>query len=125
MKVNYEDGKIEFDLHGILEQVKGERRVEMIESLSCDDEVIRHVSDQIIERWTETCYSGGSCIIPKAHPKNSSPLDIAWRKVSKMSGEVAKHEIEKLERTLKNQEEQIKKHHEEIQKIHKNYRGTY
>jgi hypothetical protein len=118
MKINYKDGTLEIYLHELLENVVPEKRVEMIESLACDDEIIRHVADQIIHRWTENSCSGGSnCTIP-ADSEKGTPLDHAWRRVAKASSDVAKDQIERLERGLAQRDEQISTLHKEIRTIY-------
>lgn len=117
MKVNYKAGTLEIDLHEILMGVYPEKKVEMIESLACDDAIIKHVADQIIHRWTENSCSGGSnCTIP-ADASKGCPLDDAWRRVAKASSDVAKTEIERLERGLALRDEQITKLHEQIREM--------
>lgn len=98
MKVEYKAGNIIMDLHDLLRFVSPETKQEMIESLACDDDIIRHVVEQIISGWTENMYCGGSACTPSANPL--LPLDKARRDIAKHSGEIAKAEIEKLENTL-------------------------
>jgi hypothetical protein len=97
--VKYKDGKLEIDLHSLLDSIPKEDLEEFFESVSCNDRVIQHVTDQIIHKWTENCYSGGSCVTAGAEPLWG--LDKAWRRVAKHSGEVAKREIERLEDALR------------------------
>jgi hypothetical protein len=123
MNARYSQGKIEFDLHSLLESVSPETKLEMIESLSCDDHIIKHVADQIIDRWTESSYSGGSsCTIP-ADASRGCPLDEAWRRVARASGDVAKMEIERLERGLAQRDKQIADLHEELRKVYDRHRN--
>lgn len=107
MKINFTKGTLEIDLHTLLESVAPEHRVDLIESLSCDEEIIRHVADQIISRWTESSYSGSSWVTAPSDDTCSCALDVAWRRVAKASGEVAKREIERLESALKSREDDI------------------
>lgn len=103
MNVKYKEGKIEFDLHDLLQYVDKETKLEMIESLSCDDTIIKHVTEQIINKWTENCYSGGSNCT--ASSEVYLGLDWAWREVAKRSGDVAKREIERLEEAIRYKDE--------------------
>ena len=105
MEVKFEKGSLTVDLHSMLELVSAEDKIMMIESLSCDDDIIKHVADQIMGRWTENGYSGGSCCTPSPNPPEWDALDRAWRNVAKASGEVAKREIERLEDALKSANE--------------------
>jgi len=99
MNAEFKAGKITFELHDLLGQVSTEQKMEMIESMSCDDDVIKHVSAQIISRWTENGYAGGSACTASDAP--TMGLDWACREVAKHSGEIAKREIERLEDALR------------------------
>ena len=103
LHVKYEKGTLILDLHSILECVDPDQKREMLESISCDDEVIRFVTQQIIEKWTENGYSGGSCIHASSHPFG---LDHAWREVAKASGEISRREIERLEAALTREQQE-------------------
>lgn len=106
------DGKLEFDLYSLLQCVSKESRVELIESLSCDEAVIQHVTDQILGGWTEHCFCGAMECGASPSPYNS--LDKARREISKRSSEIAKEEIEKLEKALKQTNDELQKLREEI-----------
>lgn len=118
MHVKYDKGSLVIDLHDFLSHVDKETKMDMVESLACDDDIIKHVADQILERWTENCFSGGSTYGGDAW----TPLDKAWREVAKRSGEVAKREIEKLERVLRGKDEEICKLREELVCFHSKLR---
>ena len=102
--VKYKEGNLIVDLHSLLDNVPKEDLEVFFESVSCNDRVIKHVTDQIISKWTENCYYGATCIDAPAEPCNG--LDKAWREVAKRSGEVAKREIERLEEALKRRNEE-------------------
>lgn len=99
MQTKYEQGKITFDLHGLLEMVPAEQKREMVESLACDTDLIDFVAQQIIDKWTENGYSGGAFVTAAISP--AFGLDKAWRDVAKASGDVAKREITRLEEALR------------------------
>jgi len=117
MKVNYNAGTLEIDMHSILQDVSPEKVIEMLENLACNDAIIKHVADQIIDRWTENSCSGGSNWTIPADASRGTPLDEAWRRVAKASGDVAKDQIERLERGLAQRDEQITKLHEQIREM--------
>ena len=98
MNVKYDKGEIKFDLHDILQSVSGEDKLAMMESFACDDDIIKHVADQIISKWTENYCSGGTAFPASAEPRFG--LDWACREVAKKSGEVAAREIERLEKAV-------------------------
>lgn len=103
IRIKYDKGQLVMDLHSILEQVEPEQKREMLESLSCDSEILEFVTQQIIDKWTENGYAGSySCEAP-LHPFG---LDKAWRMVAKASGEVARKQIEGLESRLARETEE-------------------
>lgn len=102
MKLKYEQGAVSFDLHGLLEMVPADQKRELVESLSCDTDLIDFVAQQIIDKWTENGYSGGAFVTAAIAP--AFGLDKAWRDVAKASGEVAKREIARLEDALRRSE---------------------
>lgn len=107
MKINYESGSISFELHDLLCQVSPEQKRDLVESLSCDDELVRFVTQQILDKWTEGGYHAGVYCSAVADPGHSG-LDWAWREVAKRSSEVAKRDIERLEDAVRRQNEQIR-----------------
>jgi hypothetical protein len=104
MEIKFKDGNLQIDLHNLLDNIKEEDLNEFLESVSCNDKVIKHVTDQILDKWTENAYSGGTACTASAEVYNG--LDKAWREVAKRSGEVAKREIERLEAALKRRNEE-------------------
>lgn len=106
MNLKYnKDGKLEFDLHSLLECAKDETRVELIESLSCDEAVIKHVVDQILDGWTESMFAGATVCEQEVSPRYG--LDFARREISKRSSEVAKQTIESLEKTIASLKQEV------------------
>ena len=104
MEIKFKDGNLQIDLHSLLDNIREEDLSEFFESISCNDKVIKHVTDQILDRWTENGYSGSSNITASAEVYLG--LDKVWREVAKRSGEVAKREIERLEEALKRRNEE-------------------
>ena len=104
MKIQFKDGNLQINLHSLLDNIREEDLSEFLESISCNDKVIKHVTDQILDRWTENFHSGSSNITASAEVYLG--LDKAWREVAKRSGEVAKREIERLEEALKKRNEE-------------------
>lgn len=99
MKVNKE-GKIEIDAQDIFDNIPEHSIPELIENLSCSDQVIKYVMDQVLEGWTENGYSGGSCI--SLNP--STAINIARDRISKGAENVAKDRILELELLVKQAE---------------------
>jgi hypothetical protein len=104
MTIKYNAGELVLDLHDMLQSVDAESKIKMVESLSCDDDILKHVTAQIIDRWTENVCSAGSSYI--ASPTARNGLDWAWREVAKKSSDVAKREIERLEYALRKKNEE-------------------
>lgn len=100
------DGKLEFNLIDLFDNLPAETKIQLVESLSCDEAILKHVLDQLLDGWTENMYYGATAL-PEATPFWS--LDKAKREVAKRAGEVAKAEIERLERELARQKEENKK----------------
>lgn len=99
MRATYDaKGNIAVNLQDILEMIPAEQKLGLIESMSCDTDLIAFVAQQIIHKWTENGYSGGSYCTASDAPTNG--LDKAWRDVAKASGDIAKREIERLEAAL-------------------------
>jgi hypothetical protein len=69
MKVTYEKGELRVDLHDLLSSVDAQTKIEMVESLACDDDIITHVTNQILDGWTESGYHGGILCTASANPR--------------------------------------------------------
>ena len=117
MNIKYENGEIKFQLEDILGYVSSEQKLALVEHLSCHDEVIKHVTDQIIDEWTENGCHGGVNFAAKAEPKEYDALDTAWRRVAKASNDIAKDEIERLEKALLRNESEIVRLNETIRSL--------
>jgi len=100
MKVNSE-GKIEIDAQDIFDNLPKDSVLELIESLSCSEVVIKHVADQLLEGWTENGYSGSAYI--SLNPLTE--INIARDKIAKGSDKVAKDRILELELLIKQAED--------------------
>ena len=50
--------KIQIDLYDFIEAIPDETKLELIENLSCEDAVIKHVMDQVLCDGTENGYAG-------------------------------------------------------------------
>ena len=111
MKLKYQDGKISVCVHDFLLELDDQSKIDFIEELSCEDAVIKHVTDLILDRWTQGCSQGASCYPAESAPRLS--LDIAWRQVAKRSGEVAAKEIKRLEESVEYWKKQYEKACEE------------
>ena len=112
MNIEYKEGKLTIDLCALLDGMPQEEKLQLVETLSCEDVVIKHVAEQIIDRWTESGQHGLMQCQPTATP--STPLDKAWREVAKRSGDVAKLEVERLEHALLTKEKHVEQLNQHI-----------
>jgi len=101
--MKFKDGKIEIDMMELMKGMIDSQKEQIIESLACDCDVIKFVTQQIIDGFTENGFFGSSLCTASHAPTYG--LDWAKREVAKASGEVAKREIEALEKALKNSNE--------------------
>lgn len=83
----------------LVELMSEDDKVEFMQSLSCHDSVINYVAQQIINGCTDDGFHGGVTSV-SANP--STPLQNAQREVAKNSGDIARKEIESLEKALNN-----------------------
>lgn len=101
MKFN-EKGELIIDIWDVIERLSKEDKLRLVETLSCNDELIKHVADQLIDGFTENVYCGSGGVA-KAEP--FTQLDIQRRRIALNAGEVAKKEIEDMQRALKQAED--------------------
>jgi hypothetical protein len=121
MNCEYKDGKLILCAFSVLNSISTETKAELIDALSCERDVIRNVTDQILDGWTQNDSHGAKSVVAQAEP--SDGLDWACREVAKRSGEVAKREIERLEEAVKVKDEHIQHLHDELSKYRFPSRG--
>jgi DNA mismatch repair ATPase MutS len=122
--MKYENGELKIDVWELIEYLPKEKLLEFMESYACHDVIIKHVTDQILEGWTENMNCGGTGYPVPANPQHG--LDWARREISKNSSELAKEEIGKLEAALLQRDEHIQKLNEENYKLRtRNTRNEY
>lgn len=115
MTVKFIQGTLQVDFHELLSSLTGEDRIAAIDDLSCDDEIIKHVTDQLLEGWTEDGSSGSSGFPARADSERETPLCAARRRIAEGANEVAKAEIERLCRSLRFYEEADEKRRKEAE----------
>lgn len=99
MKTTYSNGHFNLHLSALLDTLDDEAKRWAIEHLACENAVIKAVTEQILDGWTEDCSHGAKHCLAEAEPRWG--LDWATRAVAKRAGEVAVKEIERLELALK------------------------
>lgn len=99
MKVRLtEQNELAISLEDAFCYLNAEEKLALADTLSCCDDVIKNVADQIVHGWTEASSHGSLLCTATDAPVNG--LDYAMRLVAKNAGEVAKTEIERLEKAL-------------------------
>ena len=66
-EIHYKEGMLIVPLNSILEDVSYEEAREIADALSINDDVVKNVSDQILDGWTEMdsyAYKSGASIEP-------------------------------------------------------------
>ena len=104
------DGKLCVDLYHVFQNMPDESKKELINLLTCESVIIKSVIEQVLDGWNEDGYGAGY------NPGSSTAyygMDWAKRQIAKHSSEIAKNDIEGLEKKLKEREDELQKIHEE------------
>ncbi len=103
-------------LVGCFNSFTEEQRKDFIERIACEDELIKHVADQIFLGCTENgCYAGTACT---ASSDPALGLDYAQRLFAKHT---AAEEIKRLEEALAYREKECAKMHNEYCNVLRKY----
>lgn len=94
MTAKFQDGKLQLDFHDFLSSVPDEQKVELIESLSCDEAILKHVTAQLLDGFTENTYCGSYTSLSSAEPHTT--LDKARREIALRASEQAEKTIKAL-----------------------------
>lgn len=91
----FKNGNLEFsvDLLDLLRSLTEEEQLEVVEALSCTEEVIKYVSQQVFDVLTDSGYAGASGC---GNTSSLTELDKLKRRIAEESSDVAKKEIERL-----------------------------
>lgn len=92
-----EGRRVSFNVTDILESLGHDDLVDLIDSLACQDLVIKHVTDQILDGYTE---HGSHGFRGGAEPSPRIGLDDARRRIARASNDVARAEIDRLVEAL-------------------------
>ena len=84
------------NFYDMLDSLSDEQSLSLAESLSCQDAVIKHVTDQILEGCTENGFHGyvGGDVLP------SSELELSRERVMSLGNRLLKDEIKRLRARL-------------------------
>lgn len=119
MRVDISDGKIHINVMDLMESIDKDSKIEIIDALAISDDVISFVADQILHEWTPLDSRGYTDCVLSDTP--GTPINQARRRIAKESGEVARKEIEGLERAIRIEKDRNEKLLREISEL--KYRG--
>jgi len=89
-----DNGLLSLDVFHLIHELPEARHVELAESISCSNAIITHVMDQALEGCTENGFSGSWST------SYNAPLQKYRMQIAKQATNVAKKQIEELERRL-------------------------
>jgi hypothetical protein len=102
MNIKIEKGLLNINVADLLDHLEPESKLYFVEALACDGDVIKYVTQQILDDCTENGFYGSTSVSAQANPQES--LDFAKRDVARRSSEVAAKEIKRLEDALMHSE---------------------
>lgn len=110
MKTIIQNGALVIDINDLFRHIADEDKTELFQHIACDDQVIRDVTAQLLDGWTEAGWHGAKSDTAHADTVNVivPAINAGRREIAKRSGEVAKAEIEALEKALKASEARVR-----------------
>jgi chemotaxis protein CheY-P-specific phosphatase CheC len=118
MKV--EKGKLIISVADLLNELTGQDRRDLMETLACENSVIEEVCNQLITGFTTNCSWGSSSCGFDVNPW--SPLDIAKRRIAEASSDIAAKELKSAADTIERLEKQIR---EKDEMLNNNRKGVW
>lgn len=94
MKTEIIEDKICINIWDVMDNLTSESKQVLIDRLSCEDDIIHMVADQLVYGLTNDGSCGGSNCDAS---ETNTPLDKYRRLIAKEAGNVAKSEIDRLE----------------------------
>lgn len=127
MKTTIQKGALVIDINDLLRNIADEDKTELFQHIACDDQVIRDVTAQLLDGWTEAGWHGAKSYEAHADTVNVivPAINAGRREIAKRSGEVAKAEIEALEKTLKASEAMVRELKDEIRSLLEKARSLF
>ena len=127
MKTTIQKGALVIDINDLFRNIADEDKTELFQHIACDDQVIRDVTAQLLDGWTDAGWHGA-----KSHEAHADTVSVivpainaGRREIAKRSGYVAKAEIEALEKTLKASEARVRELEEERRSAWAKARSLY
>lgn len=120
MKLN-EDGTLSFnvDIYDFLDSLSDEKSIELAESLSCQDAVIKHVTDQLFDGYTENGCHGSK----RGGDNPSTQLELSQEKVRKLGNRLLIKEVKRLRGKLEDKNSHFESGWNEYHKLNNKIRG--
>jgi len=111
MRITYNDnGQVCFDLIDLLDHLTEKDKLSLMESFACDETIVKHVADQILQGWTENFYYSSMGCTGSSRPLRG--LDYAKRQFALLSDNLQKKEIERLQDALERSERFLQEYRE-------------
>lgn len=111
-----EKGQLVVDLHEYFDGLlSGPDREEALESLACHPEVLKHVTAQLLDRWTENGWHGATT--GAAPAECFTPLDKARRRLAEGANDFRGTYCKELVKELDKLKEELRKTTEELDKL--------
>lgn len=110
MRITIKDGSLLIGISDLLDHLDPEDKDELLKRFACEDQVIRDVAAQLLDGCTEDGWHGrvSTTAIADTTKTWTPAIDACRRDIAKRSSEVAKDEIEALEKALKAAEGRVR-----------------
>lgn len=93
-----EGSTLKINLYDLIRDMQDEDRAQIIDALSCTEELINEVVNQVLDGWTSMGSHAGKGF--GGDPDATRGIDGARMRIAKASSEVAAEEIESLKRQI-------------------------
>lgn len=109
---------IRADITTLFEQASDADLKDLIDSLSCTEQVITYVLQQVFDGWTDRMSHGKRSYGPlDENPIGDSALDAFRRKIVECADSVAQDEIKNLQAEVTRKEKYIQRLHDEAREL--------
>lgn len=96
MRVQVEKDYLKIHINDLLSELEDDDLLKLIDTISCNETVIKNVADQILDGWTEMGSHGARMSNGRSH----TALEQARHRIAIESGDIAKTTIEELKKAL-------------------------
>lgn len=110
---------ITVDYFELIERMPASEKIQLAEQLSCEDAVIKHVTDQLLGGWTENghCGSTSSSDLPRTE------LELCQERLGKIGNRLLRNEIKRLRRKLEDKNSHYESGWNEYHKLNNRVNG--